>query len=96
MIRQHPAPRFALLRDAAWCAAQVRMRALQESTAELQGRLDAALAEKAAMHRQWLALRRQLAECTARNSRLEADAIPCNRRVRRRRWARLSQAHNSP
>ena len=65
------------------------MRALQESTAELQGRLDAALAEKAAMHRQWLALRRQLAECTARNSQLEADtALPC-KRVRRcwsRRW----------
>ncbi len=55
------------------------MRALQESTAELQGRLDSALAEKAAMHRQWLALRRQLAECTARNSRLEADAVPCKR-----------------
>ena len=59
--------------------AQVRMRALQESTAELQGRLDTALAEKAAMHRQWLELRRQLAECTAQNSRLEADTLPCKR-----------------
>ena len=55
---------------------QVRMRALQESTHELQGRLDTALAEKAAMHRQWIELRRQLAECTAQNSRLEADTLP--------------------
>ncbi len=57
------------------------MRALQESTDELQARLDSALAEKAAMHRQWLALRRQLAECTARNHRLEAGALPYCKQV---------------
>ena len=60
-------------------APQVRMRALQESTHELQGRLDSALAEKAALHRQWLELRRQLAECTAQDSQLAADTLPCKR-----------------
>ena len=58
------------------------MRALQESTDELQTRLDTAIAEKAAMHRQWLGLRRQLAECTARNHRLEIGTAPACKQVR--------------
>ena len=69
------------------------MRALQESTDELQARLDSALAEKAVMHRQWLALRRQLAECTAQNHRLEAGALPICKQVWFTRGNRHGDTH---